>query len=290
MNKTRNIVLLVPILALLGCYEFEGERGRIGFVSNLRLNNRHAWTPDSPIAAGSFVAVFAQERLNSDSEEPPAVQGAPSGALIPMTAEREGTVEFTGEDGDAGTLRFWGEVDDHFHARFTRAAAASIAHPWEPLDGLPSRGELVVVPGETIILSTLLLSAQDELLGWPVQRLQVSGAGGVSAWTEEGMLHLIADGEGAVLLDVPGIGRWAVPVYTAEASAVESVTFSVDRDGEFILAACWLPDGSRLYGVPVRWPGEAPAADVFNTLHSPVDEACVGDRCWLVDWAPEVSR
>ena len=61
------LLILSPMMALLGCHDFVGELGRIGFVSNLQMHTLSPWNPQQPIASGSFVKIMAQQRMNSDT-------------------------------------------------------------------------------------------------------------------------------------------------------------------------------------------------------------------------------
>lgn len=283
------LLILSPMMALLGCHDFVGELGRIGFVSNLQMHALSPWSPEQPIAAGSFVKIMAQQRMNSDSTEPPVVQGAASGDLVQMAAEEDRVVEFTGGSGDRGTVRFWGELDDQVHVRFAPAETALVSHIWDSNLDTALQDELTVVPGETVILKVSLFSAQDEALGWPEDSLQVTGERGVSAWMDGAAVNIVADGEGALHLSVPGVGQWTIPVYTAHIDELVALTFSPTFLGATLQASGWLADGTRLFGVPVSWPGQEEHLDMLLEPTGPVDEACVGDRCWVVGWAPAVS-
>jgi hypothetical protein len=194
--------------------------------------------------------VLASSRLDeeSDSDRPLDVQAASGSGLIAAMPELEAHVAFTGEHGAQGTVRFWGERDDHFSVRFATAEQAQLSHHLDSHYSVDEDYDLAFVPGEEIVTDISLRSAEGEALGFSESSLQVIGQGAVSAWLEEGLLHLVADGEGSVFISHDS-GSWSVPIHVADPDEVTSVTL-FHRDGT-VLAVCLLDDGTRLLGAPV---------------------------------------
>jgi hypothetical protein len=110
----RSLVLLTPVL-LAGCFDFAGDRGRLGFVTDAKVDLVAAWTPDRSIARGTVLAVDVGEHL-ADGREPEAVV---------LTAGR--TLE-AGDEGWRITRAGWIQgvadgVRDHFRVRADDADA-----------------------------------------------------------------------------------------------------------------------------------------------------------------------
>lgn len=258
---------LTAALLLAGCHDFTGALGRLGFVSNLRLSHAAPWTPDHPVAAGVFAEIMASERLtgSADPDQPPEVQGAAGGGLIAAMPSIDGAqVAFTGDDGDTGVVRFWGEVDDHFRVRFARAEEAVLIHPMDAYFGMPPADRVALVAGEDVVVDVALLGADGGALGWPRDDLHVVGQGGVSAWMEGEALHLVADADGSVHVRVDGVGAWVVPVeaVSPDVDAEVEVLRATVEEERAAMAVRWLGDGTRLLGAPVDWPHTEENTDV----------------------------
>lgn len=256
-------------LLLVGCHDFTGELGRIGFLSNLRISGEEAWTPASPIAAGAFAEVAASERLTGteDEDRPLAVEGyVGAGLTAAMPALEEAHVAFTGAHGDNGTVRFWGEVDDHFAVRFAQAEQAVLVHPKDHHFGVEPAQGVALVTGEDVVIEVALLGAGGEALGWPRDELQVVGQGGVSAWLEGDALHLVADADGSVFVSVDGVGEWSVPVEAVSAEDIAEVTIEQIRPGPEVaaMAVSWRDADTRVFGAAVSWPGTDQSGDVTD--------------------------
>lgn len=277
MRSQTAFISAAAFLGLSACHHFEGTLGRIGFVSNLQTTASSAWTPGSPIAAGSFAEVKAAADLRDpEREEPLDVDGFAGSGLIAAMPGPEAHVAFTGPDGASGTVRFWGEVDDHFAVRFADADRASLHHPLDATFGLDTEPEVAVAAGEAVALDVRLRAASGEVLGWDVDTLAVIGQGGVSAWAEGGLVHLVADGDGAVFVSVTDVGTFSIPIEAADPEDLSSVDVLTVEGGA--MAVAWLDDDTRLFGAPFTWEGSEHAGEVVETTGAPA--ALLGFRRW----------
>ena len=122
----KRLSLCLPVFVLVGCYEFEGELGQLGFASNLIVQADTPWTPGHPIAAEAEAKFAAVAHLTRDDDEAPQVTASLSGSLVPLDPTK-GHVALTGEAGDRGRVLFIGEATDRFSVQFAAPARALLS-------------------------------------------------------------------------------------------------------------------------------------------------------------------
>ncbi|GEM_PF-4202956 len=206
--------LFLPIVLLSGCYEFEGDRGVLGFVSNL-VDPSHpdGWSPEVPIAAGTDATFLPVKRLGlSDEEEealgPIQVTGSARGLDERWTDGPELTV--TGSHGQDGVVRYRGELRDHFSVAFTEVEELVVGEPLVMLaDSMVKPDELWMLEGASIDLVAAAYGA-DGAVGFAVSDLLVEGA----EPTESG-LRVLADHDRVVRLELMGAVR-ELPVHVLQ--------------------------------------------------------------------------
>lgn len=229
--------LLLTPLALVGCHDFVGDLGRIGFVSDLRVADS-AWTPEHPIASGSTarflpVSLFdaeGNERTDVEAEEA-ALRGSTTGRrltswteegelegpdLLAVTAERgSGWVHFEGIEHDRFELSFVPAADVVFLRLFERPVEDERGGEVEiEVEVVVQEGPLVLAAGEAAILALDVVDRRGRSLGWVPDEVDLEATGGVSAWLDGGGLVVVGDADGAVAVSLLGeeLGRVEVEV------------------------------------------------------------------------------
>jgi hypothetical protein len=250
--------------SVTGCYDFTGELGRIGFVSNLSVRADQKWDPTHPIASGTRAEFVAVEVVGTGSEEEPDVTGRVRGRSLEV--EEDGaTVAVRGIGRARGTATFRGEARDRFSFGFLPASHLTLVDPVlaaiaeEDVD----TGAVGVVPGATLVLWPEVVGPRDQVLGWDPEALVPSAGGPVSAWREGAELHFAADGRagerGTVDLQYLGRTLSEVEVVLAEPDDVEDLELLTEvivlDEGMLVIASVVgrLEDGTRLHGIEPDW-------------------------------------
>jgi hypothetical protein len=272
---TRCLVLSLGLAALTGCYDFKGDRGALGFSSNLHTAPGRSWTPDAPIASGTRGEFIASERLDSGSERPD-VTGSFDGELLSALVRdlvdedgvpRSSAMAVTAKRRGRGTVRYDGEVADQFDVEFAPLDQVVLERADALLDqdaGIAA-SDWAIVPGKTRSLWPTLLAADGRPLGYRLPDLDASADGSLSAWQDaSGVIRVVAEGEpgedGEVLVQLRDRTVQRVPFVLADPSEIVSLqlvplSFS-DDTGEtavVVVAVGWLDDDTRLIGLDVEW-------------------------------------
>lgn len=225
--------LLLTPLALVGCHDFVGDLGRIGFVSDLRVAEG-AWTPDHAIAGGGTarflpVSLFdgeGNERTDLEDEEL-QLRGSTTGRRLTSWTEEgptegPGLLAVTAERG-SGWVHFEGIEHDRFEVSFVPASEVVFLRLLEgsgEVDG-EEEPELVVLDGalelsggEAALLALDIVDRRGRSLGWVPEEVDLVATGGVSAWLEGGGLVVVGDGSGELAVSLLGdeLGEIAVLV------------------------------------------------------------------------------
>ena len=186
---------VVTTLLLCSCVEFTGERGQIGFSSNLTLGSE-TWTPDSPIANGS-VAIFKVEQLLEDTTRETSsldLTGTTRGSI--RTEWSEGlTIAVTGSD-SRGRGVFDGEARDHFSAAFRQADRAVFTDHSAALLHLDRfyPESFALVQGSTLHPAVTLESRRGQSLGYLPEHLVLVGGDSLQSFTgADHAYELVAD-------------------------------------------------------------------------------------------------
>ena len=244
--------LMIATILLAGCTEFTGVLGKIGFASDLRTASG-AWTPETPIAGGTEARVGAVELMGEEpSEGPLGVTGEVSGRRVTGWAEDDGVVMLTAERGH-GWVHYSGAASDRFQVEFAPVADAVVVEPMAHHWGLPAEEELRLVGGSTWSFAVELRDRRGRALGYRLEDLEVSASGGASAWVEDRVLMVSADGDGVVsvshldrvLVTVP-----VVVVHVEDAVSVEPFTELHEHDLMTTWSVARDSHGRALWGVP----------------------------------------
>lgn len=234
-------------ITLLACYDFEGDLGHLGFVSDLRVDHRTAWTPEYGVAGRSNPSFYAVADLTAEEEdaEVPPLWGASDREHV---AEDNNVLRVLGPRRGSAEVWFEGPVEDEFELRFRPADELVL------VDSIGEElAEIAVVPGAEVPLGVRVLDGFSRPLGWREPDLSVEGDDGVSAWTEGGRVYVVASSEGGLHLDLlHGDGFTPVTVGAPAHQEVEIV--HEDGEHEILRHRAWTEEGVRLFGVPAQWP------------------------------------
>jgi len=114
----------VGLVLLTGCYDFVGERGRIGFASSLATGTERPWSPELAIAAGSIVQVAATclvgggDESDCDTSFGGTYRARGLDGVTRWSDDGDPRFVFGGEAGDRGVVHYEDErerdgEDDH---------------------------------------------------------------------------------------------------------------------------------------------------------------------------------
>ena len=199
---------LFPALLLVGCHEFEGELGSLGFISDLIIRPNQHWDPAHGVAADSPMEIMAVSIIGVESEERPEVEASASGSLIALDPTT-GDIALTGAAGDRGRLSFWGEARDRFSVRFVAPASVALYPPM----GDTELSEVLLRAAMPVALYPEIHDAWGQPLGWSSELLEVSGCG--AAVASNGSILL--DGEDCTLtISLDGLTLETIPVAAVE--------------------------------------------------------------------------
>ncbi|MBW1879136.1 MAG: hypothetical protein JRJ84_12295 [Deltaproteobacteria bacterium] len=258
-------LLLVGCLSgVTGCYDFTGDLGRIGFVSNLSVRADQKWDPTHPIASGTRAEFVAVEIIGKDSEEEPDVTGRVRGRSLEV--EEDGPeVAVTGAGHARGKVSFRGDATDRFSFGFSPASRVTLVDPVlaameeEDVD----TGAIAVVRGATLTLWPEVTDARGRVLGWDPDDLEPSAMGPISAWREGAEVHITADGRagarGLVDFQLLGASFSELEVLVADMDAIQELEILTEvtefDEGTLVIASVVgrLEDGTRLHGIAPDW-------------------------------------
>jgi hypothetical protein len=236
---------LIPFL--LACYDFEGELGQIGFVSDLRIDHRTAWTPEYGVAGRTQPSFYAVADLTAEDEgeEMPVLQAASDREFL---AEEDNLIKLLGPRRGSVEVWFEGELQDEFEVDFRPAdEVVLIDSAGEELS------EIALVPGAEVALGLRVLDGFSRPLGWREPDLSVEGDDGISAWTEGGRVYLVGAAEGGLHMDLLH-GDGFVPVEVGGPSRQDIEIVHETEDAQVLQHRAWTEDGVRLFGVAPQWP------------------------------------
>jgi hypothetical protein len=187
--------IAVSLLAF-GCFEFAGDRGEIGFTSNLRVDGE-PWTAEGPVANDTRATFVATERLVDEAEDFDVV-GHATRALTTIAADGS-SITVTGAD-ERGTVWFDGDAEDEFQVRF--AAPAEVR--WRPL-AAGQAGEVRILAGTTVPVAAALRDRKGRPLAYAVDDagmdLELTADGDGAVWVDQGMVMIQAGDLGPMAID-----------------------------------------------------------------------------------------
>ncbi len=267
------------LIALTGCYDFAGDRERVGFVTDATIDGRTAWTPDTPLAEGSVLHLEVGEILKTE-REPEGPANFEGSRHLTLTPHDQGVHV------EAGARRGWVQVEvdgvrDDFRIQW---AQPDIGYLVDPIDQLlveagaldPEFDAMVegltVVEGGSVELGYVLHDRRGAELGYTPRQLQLtSDAPEIAHLTaEEGERALVLTGgrAGGTTIDVawPGLPGTRIPVDVVSTGQIDGlVVEELEVAGECVVHAMLTSHDARVAG-----------ASGFAWTHDDTDEA----------WAP----
>lgn len=249
------VVLAGALCSLPGCYDFAGDLGRIGFLTNLTVDGA-PWTPASPIADGANFGFDIGEYINRTDGDNLHVTESVRGAAKPAIVTKDGTI-WTGRTGGRARFIYSGDVYDEFTVRFADVDHGVVL----PEPGSPAE-PLAMVSGTDAAAWVGLRGPRGQRIGFDPRELTAESAGAVSAWVDDGDLHLSADGDpgesGTVTVRYGDRVVATVPVAVIDPADIASTRAARTCDN----CATWLvtahdADGARVIGDGLTWDGHA---------------------------------
>jgi hypothetical protein len=276
MPLARTALILSAALgfvALTGCYDFAGDRERVGFSTDATVDGHEAWTPETPLAVGTILHLEATEILGTEE--------APIG---PARFEGSRHLEITPDD-DGVTLRSemrraWVQVDvdgvrDDFRLRWSPAARGRLI---DPIDRLLAEADPTIVPvvdgltlleGGALPLGYVLEDRAGTPLGYVAGQLALTtdaeGIASVTVGPDGRSLVVagIATGGTAIEVAWPGAEPLQVPVDVVSAGQIDDLLVErLEVDGKCVLHAMLFSDGAVVAG-----------ATGFDWSHEDTDDA-----------------
>ncbi|MEN0060561.1 MAG: hypothetical protein AAGA48_00350 [Myxococcota bacterium] len=247
--------VLAATVALAGCYDFVGERGKVGFGTDLYVPGGMTWTPRTPIASGSVVGVVALCAVDSatgDCEGEQDMTGELMARGIDVGRKRlpewqESVFAIRGQDGDRGVVRYEDEDrHDRFRVQFSEPVAASVVPEHSEQD--PAQAWAVLSERATQF-EVWLTNSKGEGLAFPVDQLWVDTDTDWTVEWEEGRLSVVPNGEdgevGIVRIgfDDRMLGELELRVTDREAIDGWEAVVSEDADGQPYVERVWWADG-----------------------------------------------
>lgn len=253
----RTHTLLIAALALAGCHDFVGDLGQLGFESNLELGGE-AWTPEASIAVGSEVEVRATRRMAEDAspEDELELEAQATGLQVVHTSSNH--IAFDQGASDTGTVRFTGDVEDHFSVHFAEIATTRLVFAEQALvPALAADWDLTefdLLDGTSVTLTAHLESREGHLLGWNPDQLVVETTGPLTARVDEsGAILLAVSGTGNATLDISYADRdllqWDLRAVPAAAIAHTSLETWELPEGTVALPLGWSIDERPTLGL-----------------------------------------
>lgn len=263
------IVYLSLFAATAGCVEFIGDKGNIGFRSNLAAAGDH-WTPEFAIANGT-IAIFEAEKLlrttPSSTEDSLSVFGRAKRGLQEVYSE-ENKLAVTGND-SRGVVHFSGDASDKFAVRFTQPTSlsfhdpttATIEDPWVFPDTFG------IAEGSTLDVTATLHDINGETLGYHLDDLTLTEGAIVQPKPEENStFSLFGHGSSSQViesahLDHPLTGPLVHTVDPQDVVSIEIDTFITDFGSHehilFVRVVGQTHEGLTVYGLDsdISWSG-----------------------------------
>ncbi|MCB9676647.1 MAG: hypothetical protein H6737_16135 [Alphaproteobacteria bacterium] len=245
----RIAILTLGILGLTACYDFAGERGKLGFDTDATLDGTRPWTPETPLAEGARPRLAVSEILAKDAEPegPATFDGSRSIAL--HRDEDHVVVE--------GSGRAWigAEADgvrDDLHLRWAKAAGGVLVDPIAAMIGeQPVLTEVLLVEGGTESVGYAVLDARGDLLGHVPEQLDIRTGDALAVDVESGgrlALNGVTPGVTDLVVQWPGARPTTVHVEVIAAEAIDGIR--VER--HLVAGECGLRAVLTSDGVPVR--------------------------------------
>lgn len=231
-------MLLLPALLLFttACFDFAGERGELGFLTNAVVRSGTKWSPDHALAAGTRLTVDVGEHLE-DGREPEDVRWKVSRTLVQTNTGAGVGIE--------GLERGWVQaeadgVKDWFRVRWREADHLTVTRVGSSDD----LERVAVLEGVVSPLDVQVRDARGRPLGHLPADLELEGAE-----LHEEVVH-VRPGVDAVRIGFDGLYT-TVRLESVTTEEVELVVTSTTLRGRCVWeATAWAGD------TPVLWPGE----------------------------------
>jgi len=223
------------LITLLACYDFEGDRGTLGFVTDIHLDSGVKWNPDYAVVGGSVPTVAAVQRVGAEEDEPTPEVWGDVGFEV---ASVQGTeLSFYGPELGCGLVHYEGELEDEFTMCFEEAASMELFDPFTP--GVALEAVALAAPAR---LHVRVLDFDGEPLGFVVGELVVEGDGQL----EGSEVQLRRPGE--VEVSLAGLST-SVVVLDDEPARWQTEVLYEDEDQRIEHTYAWTLDGVPVLGV-----------------------------------------
>ncbi len=251
---------IAAAVLLAGCVEFVGERGLLGFSSNLVVDGVESWTPEHGITDHAIAWFYASKRMDIEDDglaKDPDVQGSAVGVQV---LDGDTGLTLTGAS-ERGRVLFSGEVEDVFRVAFREPTGAVLFDP--VLRGAGVRqaaypeafgvvGELTVAPG--------LQDRRGRSLGYDPTVVSIR-SDQASSWHDEDGFHIeLTEGDDALSLET---GHHELPLsLVAHVRPTEVVELELEvhraRDDEgdryaILRVVGRTATGLPVYGLEIEW-------------------------------------
>ncbi|MFT4626635.1 MAG: hypothetical protein ACI8PZ_005312 [Myxococcota bacterium] len=266
----------IPMVCLLvvGCVQFAGDRGKLGFASNLAVDGVREWTPGSGVADGTHARFVAVDRLDVEGEQTPEVTGGARGVQVVRAVGPKLTVTGAGE---RGVLRFDGEVADKFGVAFRPVEQALLVDRWLAYAGaedaaFPDRfGALGPLP-----VTVSLRDSRGRSLGYDPTDVAITGADAVT-WTDsDGLVLHPGDALRGLTLEVGAEAHAGPELVKVDADDVVEITLDTHTvttdEGEAVWltrVVGWTEDALPVFGLKPEWAGEDERVDGWAVHAAP---------------------
>ncbi|MCB9668136.1 MAG: hypothetical protein H6734_01565 [Alphaproteobacteria bacterium] len=234
----RLVTLPLVLLGLTACFDFAGDRGELGFLTDARLDLHTAWTPAYALAEGTSPRLAVGEIL-ATGQEPKHVQLSVDGgpAREDVVLDGHGRAVVTAEaDG----------VRDRFVARWRPVEALQVGRMLgEDLE------EVGVLPGVPSPLGIGLRDRRGRPLGFRLADLDLDGTADV--WEDDGLVLVATDTEASVTIGFADLTA-SVTLVPVDPETIELTVERLEHDGRCLLVARASSEGLPVLDPgPVRW-------------------------------------
>jgi len=239
----RIVALGLSLLTLTACYDFKGERGRLGFSTDATVDGGEKWSPHTPLASGARPRLEVGEVLRT-GKEPEGDVRFDSTRGVSRLAD-EGGVLLAGEG------RGWvgAEVDgvrDEFRLRWKEADRGRLIDPLAALLGLePALDEVFIAEGHSATLGYSVLDRRGDPLGFVPDQLEIS-ADPELLIAVDGSLEFSAARSGLYRLFIawPGAKPTELEVEFIDPQDIDRIELTEYRDGADCALLAQLYSGS----------------------------------------------
>ncbi|MEQ1565851.1 MAG: hypothetical protein ABMA64_09460 [Myxococcota bacterium] len=221
--------LLLASLGAAGCFDFVGDRGRIGFATNLVVDGQ-PWDARSPVADHTVAQFLAVERIEDQRSDGLTFESHARG--LDQVEQSGGSIAVTGAH-QRGLVWFTGDAEDQFSVAFTAPETVQWRHAFGG-----EVGDVWIRAGATVPLAAAVRDRRGRPVAYAHTEqssdLTVEADGDGVVWADAPSFAVNAGDTGPMTLRVSLLGRPlpAAAVTVVPDSAVVSVELAPIRIGE----------------------------------------------------------